>query len=459
MAQIDITAHIPRDENSIASSWTIEQEEIVHSLQSDKRFEELRQVLHGTAEEEVSMKYISYVFGTIAAPYAITCFITLIPVENLIENPQYWFESMLQLAGVLCPLYAGYIILNCSFVMNIGYIQSLKHFTILWLTAVISVVITCLTAYLTWTYGLKKQWPIPFLALVYAYTTFISQDIALWYRFPKHWRNGSNFSGRFKFFLISFSYGQIQTLLYGVWSKMFLVVTGKFQWMLAVLLPIFKEINIWMTIKLASRCTNGDNQSTVIACTHIAEARHSLFLAYTIGGAMASFSTEVIMLATDFLTNVCFSIRIACINRKNARNEKKQMKLLIDLVIAELVELTVPLIYLLSFCTAYFGPVGVLFGNVKIDYWHHRPVQDFGEAVENVVVFFFIDASSLIVCSVILWTVCRINLYRVFIILQEEFGVLFAMNLAPLVTSVSKQIGRNMKVLSNMEFYNLLILL
>ena len=117
------------------------------------------------------------------------------------------------------------------------------------------------------------------------------------------------------------------------------------------------------------------------------------------------------------------------------------MKLLIDLVIAELVEFTVPLIYLLCFCTAYFGPVGVLFGNVKSDYWHHRPVEDFGEAVENILVFFFIDACSLIVCSVILWVVCRINLYRALIVLQEEFGVLFAMNLAPLVTSVSKKIG------------------
>ncbi len=103
--------------------------------------------------------------------------------------------------------------------------------------------------------------------------------------------------------------------------------------------------------------------------------------------------------------------------------------MLISLVIAELTEFTSPLIYLLSFCTAYFGPVGTLYGSVKSDYFHHTPIEDFGQSVENVVVFFIIDAASLPICFIVLYTVCRINLYRAFVVVQKECGVLFAMNL------------------------------
>jgi hypothetical protein len=114
------------------------------------------------------------------------------------------------------------------------------------------------------------------------------------------------------------------------------------------------------------------------------------------------------------------------------------MEMLINLVIAELTEFTTPLIYLLSFCTAYFGPVGTLLGGIKSEYFHHIPVDDFSAAVENVVSFFIIDASSIVVCFILLYMVCRINLYRAFVVVQKEFGVLFAINLALGIYSVSK---------------------
>ncbi len=109
-----------------------------------------------------------------------------------------------------------------------------------------------------------------------------------------------------------------------------------------------------------------------------------------------------------------------------------------NLAIAELTEFTTPLIYLLSFCTAYFGPVATLYGGVKSEYFHHTPIEDFGKAVQNVAVFFLLDAISVPVCFIILYTVCRINLYPAFVVVQKEFGVLFSTNLALCTYGVSK---------------------
>ena len=145
------------------------------------------------------------------------------------------------------------------------------------------------------------------------------------------------------------------------------------------------------------------------------------------------------MLTTDFITNVYISMKIAWLNKTNTTNEAAQIELLIDLIIAELVEFTVPLVYLLSVYKTYVGPNAHLYGNIGNGYWQFNEIEDIGETVKNILIFWGIDALSLIIGCVILWKVCRINLYRAFIVLQQEFGVLFGINLTMLMTAASKQ--------------------
>ena len=175
-----------------------------------------------------------------------------------------------------------------------------------------------------------------------------------------------------------------------------------------------------------------------IASTQNVEASHALFLAYTIGASIATNTTEIIMLITDFLINVYLSTKIAWINRENPSNQEEQIEMIINLIIAELTEFTTPLIYLVSFSTAYFGPVATLYGLVKSENFHHTPIDDLGKVVANVAVFLLLAALSIPVCFIILYTVCRINLYSAFIVVQKEFGALFAINLAMNSYAVSK---------------------
>ena len=262
--------------------------------------------------------------------------------------------------------------------------------------------------------------------------------VILWYCFPRQWRKNSKFRERFKFFVVTLSFSSLQPTLYGIWTNVFLVFPEEYQWILALLLPLYKEVVIWIIIQLGSRCAYGDQQMMEIACTQQVEANHALFLAYTIGASIATNTTEIIMLITDFLVNLYLCIKIAWINKENPNNQKEQIEMIINLVIAELTEFTTPIIYLLSFSTAYFGPVATLYGGVKSDYFHHTPIEDFGKGVENVAVFFLLDALSVPVCFIILYTVCRINLYPAFVVVQKEFGVLFAINLAICTYVVSK---------------------
>ena len=113
------------------------------------------------------------------------------------------------------------------------------------------------------------------------------------------------------FFMIALTLGQVQTVMYGIWGKMFLVVPDSFQWTLAILLPLYKDLHIWVIMHFGSKCINGDEQSMKIACTMLRYANHSLFLTYIVGGSIANLITQILMLVTDFLTNVFSSVYLA----------------------------------------------------------------------------------------------------------------------------------------------------
>ena len=63
--------------------------------------------------------------------------------------------------------------------------------------------------------------------------------------------------------------------------------------------------------------------------------------------------------------------------KKNPANIEKQMELLQDLMVNEIVEFMVPLSYLTCFSVAYYGPNANLIGNVGSSQWQFVAVDDF----------------------------------------------------------------------------------
>ena len=104
-----------------------------------------------------------------------------------------------------------------------------------------------------------------------------------------------------------------------------------------------------------------------------------------------------------------------------------------------MVEFFAPLTYLLCFVLAYYSPNSHLIGNIGNAYWQYDQIKDFENAVENLFMFFAVDCISAVVCFLLLWSTCRINLLRAWSCLQKEFGLIFAVNMAFSVNGVSRK--------------------
>lgn len=142
-------------------------------------------------------------------------------------------------------------------------------------------------------------------------------------------------------------------------------------------------------------------------------------------GSIATTATSAIIIAEDFLINVFTCLKIVYLLRyKNKINStmKRAIGLLQELTISEMVECRVTPCYLLCFIAAYYGPNAELIGDIKNGYWQYTAVQDVENTIKVISIFWLVDMSSLLICSMLLWVFCKVNLYRSYAALLTEFG-------------------------------------
>ena len=110
----------------------IELENVSHSLKAEKRLKLFIDILDNNSTKGDIWDTFIKGFGTLISSILMICPFTLIPVHNVITNPEYWYEFPIIILIVFMPQVVAYIIINCSFWMNITYIRNIRHFCVYW---------------------------------------------------------------------------------------------------------------------------------------------------------------------------------------------------------------------------------------------------------------------------------------------------------------------------------------
>ena len=428
----------------------IESEKLDHESKSEHRIQIFKDILSNTSREKSTFKYPLYGLSGILITLVTISPITLIPMHDIFRCPSYWYETPLQHIGVIMSSVASGI-LSCSYWMNIGYIKSFRHYFVICTACFLGMVISYTSGYMVWTYVLRYNYPIPLNGSMYWYSGSIVLLITLWFRFPPGWRDNPSFRKRLNTFMIVTIFSISIDLHYQIIQTIFVGLANNYEWVIAILLPFIRELEYWIMKKLAHQAACGDIEAMKITIAFGINMTHSVFLAYFLG-SIASDTTSLLVLIFDLLFNISTGIRITWWARKNPEKKEKIIELLQGLVIVEMVEFIVPLVFLVCFCAAYYGPNAHLLGNIGNGDFHYVAVEDFGHTVRNVCLFFVVDLLSCVTCSLIIWLFCRINLFRVYTALQKEFGLVF---LSILVTWVS---GVSYKLIIQNNVYRTLII-
>ena len=97
-----------------------------------------------------------------------------------------------------------------------------------------------------------------------------------------------------------------------------------------------------------------------------------------------------------------------------------------ELVMTERIESVIPVTYILTFLMAYYGPNAKILGNIKLTLWQYQSVTDIEKYIKNLCVLTGIDFLSFATNGILLWTTCKINIFKVLQKVQQQFWLIFA---------------------------------
>ena len=386
--------------------------------------------------------YVVVILGTCVA---WTCTVTIIPVHNILECPEFWWEDMFLVTGYLslfCSTlpcaWAVYLIFNDDFF-------NAKLFLPLYFTAAyLGCNITGLGIYICWTVYMGYNFPMPWFKLPGGLSGFFTLCLAIWYGFPSELRTQPKFRTRLKSYIayiaicLTIPYQEI------LLDTIYLFLNAnEVPWFLAFIIPIFRGFYEWVLPKVFDRAAGRKNLAATFYMDTYIGCIYGLYV--TVRLAYADESTENWMLGVEMSINFCYALQIIWMQNKVQGNmtteditkwRNKKQAILRNLVTMEAIEILIPLAYAMCYATAYYGPNATGMARIKITYFDLE-VVDINDLMMSVFKMAGVDACGAILIGLLLRKLCEINICDEFCVILKQHWITLTLIMGSCVFYVS----------------------
>ena len=120
------------------------------------------------------------------------------------------------------------------------------------------------------------------------------------------------------------------------------------------------------------------------------------------------------------------------------KNEEKQVKAILNLIINESLEFLMPIAYVICLLMAYYGPNAKILGNIKNSYWQYIEIEDLEKTLLWIGMMFTVDIASAVISFAVLWIRCKINIIKMYLQVQNEIWFIMAIQQGYLISEVSR---------------------
>ena len=382
---------------------------------------------------------ISYVSGLHVFTILIGCglamsMLTLIPRHNSIDDPTYWYEIIFP-AGIGIIFYALNLILESSILMEREKMMSFWMHLKMISTYLLSWIIPFCCCYFLWTAILQYNHPMPFVgsicnlssSIVAAITTPISVLSGLFGK--QEFKRKSNHFFRYQSLFF------VDTIVKLFLSRVFkLLRETDAQCVVAILIPIAKRSTNLVFSKVIKQMVGSENERANVMMAVTVNVTYALFSSIILVGARSA--TIICMVVGEFLIQLNMTYQIVKLHKKVAvldQSGVEKRKAILRLLLAELSEGLIPLLYAISFSLAFYGPNGHLIGYVRSEYGNHNVVKDAGRTLIVMFGLFAVDTMCLFLNSIIAWIFCKINLFDEFCMVMNKYWYIMALKMISVI--------------------------
>ena len=141
---------------------------------------------------------------------------------------------------------------------------------------------------------------------------------------PKKARNDQIFRKRYAYVLASQFCDVFLTIGYGAWSTAFKKIPSEYQWILAIICPLYRQFHTWVKLKLGYKAAGTRELRTQrLTAIYKPKAQYAFFLAISV--PVATQATVYIFLIIDFCINIYTALEIVYL-KKYTKKENSETK-------------------------------------------------------------------------------------------------------------------------------------
>lgn len=415
----------------------------VHQINHDEETEEVTEVSYKLGLKNVSKALGISIFGIIGIPVLFSFAWTTIPRTDSIIYPSHWIEVLLPVATTAL-LTTGARVLELKIWIKEERLMCIRTYLKMNFLEVIIFDLFYISYYLIWSIHLQFNHPAPNIGNV-VIATWLLFPIGLWFVPPSDLMAKKEFRQKIKRYLLYQLWVVMSIFLREIISNAFAKVPDTIQFLVLFLLAGCRELDKRLRSKLVTKMMGAQDEAATVLLAITISSVYSIFVAIRLVGS--TYTTICSALIIDFSLHLKLTLQIIkeYIKPGNSQNENgnsQRSTKLATLIIAELIEGFVPIIYMVCVAMAYYGPNAHLLANIGSNYWG-RKIQDFGSLFATMAILFTVDTFSILINAFCILKKLEINILPEFGRIIGKYWYFIAINIGMIMNSYFASIDIN----------------
>ena len=398
----------------------------VHSFSSNKENHQEKKCY--SKLKDICRAFV-FSIGIIAA--CVLCAIpwTTIPRTDSILYQSMWMEIILP-ASSFWFLSAGSEFLNLTIWTKERSIKSAKVFFKIFIAHILPYLLVFVSCYIIWSIYFGFNHPMPKLLLIGLPTRFIFL-MELWIVLPSEALANDDFRRKLKIYMAYFTWFIIIIAQNEVLSYLFANSPSDLQFLVAFLVAACRELDFYIRSLLLNKMIGNLDESATALLTITVNTLYGVFIAVRLAGS--TLATVCCVVAVDFFLHLKNTHQVIKEHKKVAielienTSPKKPISTTL-IVVTELTEGFIPIIYITCMTLAIHGPNSNILANVGSTYWGEE-IESIGPLFYTMIVLFVFDTFSVIVTSFVLWKVTNIDMLQKFCDEINKYWLFFIIKL------------------------------
>ena len=366
------------------------------------------------------------------------------PQQHIFLVPNAWHEFMTTAAIGFIGLFAGSLVLNFEVWMNIKEIRTWRNFWFLYLFCAVAWILSNVGYYQIYYVMLGLHPPMPLNIHVCGILTYAAALSILWFIIPSSVRNADEtFWKRYGFYVLAQTFRYVAVLEYFACTWGFFKLGIDYQWIVALILPVIREVNARVLGELCYRSGGSKDIAIKVTATHEMACRHAIFLSVAVS-LLVTVQTAFICFILDFLVGLILCIKIIW----RAKRKGHSISVAYDTDLHELVfngktVYIIPLAYFLCFLVAWFGPNYYILGSVGNASWHWGKVRHLSPPILIMLAMFAMELIGIVMYALLLKCLIRISYFDGYMHMQKKYWFIMAVHEAYALNEVRKLTSLN----------------